>query len=64
MNIKYTCVSEDDGQFVDTNVERRRRVSIEIEDINQYGRIPIDTKLSAGTRDKTRLFDADIVQLA
>ena len=64
MDRKYTCFSEDDDQFVDTNVGRKRRLSIDIEDINQYGRILIDTKLSIGTKDNTRLFDADIVQLA
>ena len=39
-------VSEDNDQFVDTNVGRGRRISIDIEDINQYRPQSIDMKIS------------------
>ena len=59
-------VSEDDDQFVDTNVERGRRISIDIEDINQYRPRSVDTKISIDAEtgdviDLTRRY-RDIVQ--
>ena len=47
MDRKYTNdVSVDDDQLIDTNVERGRMISIDIEDINQYGTRSIDTEIS------------------
>ena len=48
---QYTCgVSEDNDQFVDTNVGRGRRTSINMK-ISTERRIPIDIRISIDTKD-------------
>ena len=57
MDRKYTRgVREDNDQFVDTNVGRGRRISIDVEDANQYRTRSTDTKISIDAETGDRMF--------